>query len=106
MAQTREEILDRIEQLKTSERVARRELASLSEQYKTLLVSLKSCHTKIEAYEKERLSLEASLMTIKKCKPRESGRTKKQPAKIDMLQAFSSLSKEERQALIAALSAM
>lgn len=45
-------------------------------------------------------------MTIKKCKPRESGCTKKQPAKVDMLQAFSSLSKEERQALIAALSAM
>lgn len=106
MAQTREEILDRIEQLKTSERAVRRELASLSEQYNTLLVSLKSCHTKIEAYEKERLSLEASLMTTKKCKPRESGRTKKQPAKVDMLQAFSSLSKEERQALIAALSAM
>lgn len=106
MAQTREEILDRIEQLKTSERAVRRELASLNEQYNTLLASLKSCHTKIEVYEKERLSLEASLITIKKCKPRESGRTKKQPAKVDMLQAFSSLSNEERQALIAALSAM
>lgn len=106
MAQTREEILGRIEQLKTSERAVRRELASLNEQYNTLLVSLKSCHTKIEAYEKERLSLEASLMTIKKCKPRESGHAKKQPTKVDMLQAFSSLSKEERQALIATLSAM
>lgn len=106
MVQTREEILDRIEQLKTSERAVSRELESLNKQYSTLLVSLKSCRTKIEAYEKERLSLEASLMTIKKRKPRKSGCTKKQPAKVDMLQAFSSLSKEERQALIAALSAM
>lgn len=106
MAQTREEILDRIEQLKTSERAVRRELASLDKQYNTLLTSLKSCYTKIDAYEKERHSLEASLITIKKCKPHESGRTKKQSAKVDMLQAFSSLSKEERQALIATLSAM
>ena len=56
MAQTREEILDRIEQLKTSERAVSRELESLNKQYSTLLVSLKSCRTKIEAYEKERLS--------------------------------------------------
>ena len=106
MAQTREEILDRIEQLKTSERAVRRELEVLNREYNSLRAKIKSCRTKIDTLEKERLSLEASLMTIKKCKPRESGRTKKQPAKVDMLQAFSSLSKEERQALIAALSAM
>lgn len=103
---TREEVVERIAELGANELIARRELEVLNREYNTLLNSLKSCHTKIEAYEKERLSLEASLITIKKCKPRESGRTKKQPAKVDMLQAFSSLSKEERQALIATLSAM
>lgn len=103
---TREEVVERITELRADELIARRELEILNREYNSLRAKIKSCHTKIDTLEKERLSLEASLMTIKKCKPRESGRTKKQPAKVDMLQAFSSLSKEERQALIAALSAM
>lgn len=106
MAQTREETLDRIEQLKYSERAARKELEILDKQYTALLDNMKSCRSKIEAFEKERLSLEATLIPVKKCKPHEKATRKKQPTKVDVRQLVSLWSEEERQALIAALSAM
>lgn len=103
---TREEVVERIAELGANELLVRKEMELLNREYNSLMAKMKICHTKIDTYEKERLSLEATLITIKKCKPRESGRTKKKPAKVDMRQMLSSLSKEERQALIAALSAM
>lgn len=103
---TREEVVKRIAELRAKEIIARKEIEVLNREYNSLGAKIRSYHTKIDTYEKERLSLEATLVTVKKCKPRESGCTKKQPTKVDMLQVFSSMSKEERQALIAKLSAM
>lgn len=103
---TREEVVERIAELRADEIIARKELEVLNREYNSLVAKIKSCHTKIDTYEKERLSLEATLITIKKCKPHESGRTKKKPAKVDVRQMLSSLSKEERQNLINALSMM
>lgn len=103
---TREEILAKISELQVCERCVRRTLSDLSEEYTNLLAEMKRQQARLLSYEKERLELEASLVAIKKCKPRESGHTKKKAQSANMLQALSSLSKEERQALIAALSAM
>lgn len=95
----RERILDNIEKYKFLERAARKELDALNKQYNALLERLRICRMEIEAYEKARLSLEASLKEVKVCK-----RQKKE--KVDILQAVSALSKEEREELLATLSAM
>lgn len=102
---TREEILSEIEHLKSQERTCRAALNDLSDEYRALLAQMRESHRTLEALERKRLQLEASLTEIKVCKP-SNGKSKKSPTKVDMLQAFSSLSKEECQALIAALSAM
>lgn len=101
MAQ-REKILDNIEKYKFLERAARKELEALSRQYNSLLERLRICRTEIEMYEKARLSLEASLKEVQVCK---KAKKVKKP-KEGIFQAVSALSKEEREELIAKLSAM
>lgn len=95
----REKILDNIEKYRFLERAARKELETLNKQYNALLERLRTCRIEIEAYEKARLSLEASLKEVQVCK-------KAKKAKVDILQAVSALSKEEREELLAELSAM
>lgn len=95
----REKALDIIERYKFWERAARMELDSLNRQYSALLERLRACRAEISAYESARLSLEASIKEVQVCK-----RPKK--AKVDIRQAISTLSKEEREELLAKLSAM
>lgn len=97
----REKILDNIEKYKFLERAARKELETLNRQYNSLLARLRICRTEIEAYERARLSFEASLKEVQVCK-----KAKKSKGGGDILQAVLNLPKEEREELLAKLAAM
>ena len=103
---TIEEKKEQIQHLRSEWIKAQNRHEDLSKQYTQILQELEDSRNRISALEKERLSLEATLITVKKCKPHERATRKKQPTKVDVRQLVASWSEEERQALIAALSAM
>lgn len=103
MELTKEEVLHQIEFLRNLERSFRRDLVTYNEQFNKIVSNIEYCRKRIEDCEKKRFGLEATLIPVKKCKPHESGHTKKRSPKVTLRQALYFLSKEERQALLAEL---
>ena len=103
---TADETREAIQHLRSEWIKAQNRHEELSKQYTQILQELEASRNKMASLEKERLDLERTLVEVKKCKPHEKATRKKQPTKVDVRQLVSTWSEEERQALIAALSAM